>query len=294
MTDLTLSLVLPVKGAQEELDACLSDVDKFTQDETWELIVIDDNSPDVLSLNNQDRALWRLVRREGESAASAARNTGAELCKGTYIVFLSSFLSYPSDYIENLKAFIVDNRFDFAQHPIVVSGENSLSHFQGFIGDQSRRVNTTSENLSIKQSLFTAAIIKRDTFTTLGGFDSEMTHYGGHEMDLIYRMDQAGFKRRLEINDIVLKRNQVSDKAKTVSRLREYGRTGLPSLLSKHPKLKQLVLPHQILWWVGSRFGITKVAESILSNRIDKDRKLSFAAYRLYLHLVVRNAWDAR
>lgn len=294
MSDLTLSLVLPIKGSQEELDACLSDVGKLTKAETWELIVIDDNSPHVLSLNNQDRAAWRLVRREGESAASAARNTGAELSKGKHIVFLSSFLSYPNDYIEKVNAFIAENSFDFAQHPIVVSNENSLNHFQSFIGNQSRRVDSTGENLSIKQSLFTAAIIKRDTFIQHGGFDSNMTHYGGHEMDLIYRMDKAGLNKRIEIKDVVLKRKQVSNKTKTVSRLREYGRTGLPNLINKHPELKDVVLPLGWLWRAGSLLGLTKALEGVLSTRIEKDRRLSYGAYRLYLHLVVRNAWDVR
>lgn len=293
MTAPDISFILPIKGTQAELDASLFQISKFTANSPWELIVVDDNSPELLSLGDSTSTNWSIVRREGTSGAAAARNEGAKISGGHHLVFMSSFLQYPPDYVEKVKAFISANAFDFAQHPIVAPGDANLNFFQKFIGNQQTRV-SASETLPVKQSLFTAAIIKRAIFQELGGFDASMLHYGGHEMDLIYRMDKAGFNRRIEANELPLKRLVVSDHSRTVDRLREYGSTGLPSLLKKHPELKKSILPLAWAWWPMSVLGITRRVEKCLSKRVDKNKKLTHYVYRLYLHLIVRNAWDAR
>ncbi|MCF7806959.1 MAG: glycosyltransferase [Candidatus Marinimicrobia bacterium] len=294
MAVVDISLILPINGTQAELEVFLADINGFAGEISWELIVIDDASNEKLSLGNWQHDNWRIIHHEEQRGAAAARNTGAEDSSGDHLVFMSSFLSYPSDYIDSLNKFISDREFDFAQHPITTFDEKSLDPFQRFIGNQHTRVKAKGEFLPIKQSLFTAAVIKRETFELIKGFDPEMKHYGGHEMDFIFRMDKAGFNRRLEIKEIILKRRQIPDKLQTLKRLREYGRTGLPNLLQKHPELKGDILPQEWLWRILAILGLTRAIERCLSKTIDKNRKLSHSIYRLYLHLVVRNAWDAR
>ena len=290
MDTLKLTVVLPVLGKQEELDRFLEPFHGFKQDGSWELIVVDDHSPTPLMV---DDGSWQLIRTQERSGAARCRNIGADRARGEYLVFLSSFLLIPDNYLEKLRRFIEENDFEYAQHPLVVAEGVSVDHFQSFLGNQIQRV-TGSAGLSIKQSLFTSALIKRSVFEDLGGFDAEMQHYGGHELDLIYRLEKADYRKRLMIKSIPLGRNSVSDETRTRSRLQEYGSTGLPNLLAKHPELKRVVLPLDIIWKPFWLFGLTRLLESIIRSQIERNLKLPQIIYRLYLHLVVRNAWESR
>lgn len=289
-----LSVVLPARGLQSDLDHILGDLRKNKQDGIWELIVVDDASFPALTLGDAPPDNWRLERTQENAGAARARNLGAERARGEYLVFLSMFLSLPGAYIERIKTFILETKFDFAQHPIEKAPDVPATHFQEYIANQSERISLHNNSPSIKQSLFTAAIIRRDVFIDLGGFDPAMQHYGGHEMDLIYRMDNAGYGNRVLIKEIPLQRVKVEEHKIIRSRLKEYGSTGLPALLKKHPVLKSDLLKWPVFWNVFSKIGLGRFLEKQIKTKIDNNIKMKRLTYRIYLHLVVRNAWDAR
>ena len=285
------SLILPVRGSQAELDEWLEPVKGFPEDGSWELMVIDDNSREPLALIDTP---GQLIRLEKDSGAAISRNAGASRSTGDYLVFLSVFLMLPEDYLQKLTEFVNDHDFDFAQHPLFVQPGDRQDHFQAFIGNQRDRTSTRTENLKIKQSLFGAAVVRRSTFEALGGFDVTMQHYGGHEMDLIYRMEKNGYSRRILIDAIPLKRLKISKHSSVRDKLREYGHTGLPNLLAKHPELKTEILLHGTTWKLFQAPGLTSLMEYVISVLVDSNIKLPHYVYRLYLHLIMRNAWDGR
>jgi len=41
-------------------------------------------------------------------------------------------------------------------------------------------------------------------------------------------------------------------------------------------------------------FSLPKLIEKMIDRHVEQDRALTNKKYRLYLHLIVRNAWDAR
>lgn len=294
MVGCELSLVLPVHDDQENLDRILGELQNNQPDPKWEVLVVDDGSPQPLTLSTEAPEQWQVVRLETQSGAAVARNAGVKKARGEHIVLLSVFLKIPPDYISRVETFIKDYQFDFAQHLLKKAPEISATHFQRFLANQSRRVSDSSENLSIKQSLFTAAIIKKESFCKLKGFDESMQHYGGHEMDLIYRLDRAGYTKRMIIPELSLERIKLESHTRTRQRLQEYGKTGLPNLLKKHPELKAEILTRPLLWRVLAILGLTGFTENRILKKIEVDRKLPGMTYRLYLHLIVRNAWDAR
>jgi len=291
MGKLDFSLIVPVRGKQEDLDAFLVPVRSFSRDGSWELIVIDDHSDEVLEL---DGSIGTIIRAPSQSGAAVSRNMGAEKAVGDYLVFLSVFLVLPEGYIDKLKDHISENKFDYSQHPVAVTPGVDLDFFQKFLGNQTQRMAGGKATIPIKQSLFTAALVKKDVFVEVGGFDATMKHYGGHEMDIVYRMDKAGYRERVLTPSITLNRMRISDHRKTVSRLREYGRTGLPNLLEKHPELGRDILSHPHIWTIASALFLGKAMESFISSLVMLNIKLPKIIYRLYLHLIVRNAWDSR
>ncbi len=289
-----LSIVLPVYNDQDNLDRFLAELRVNDCHQPWELIVVDDGSPDRLSLGESPMENWQLIRHDQQRGAGAARNDGVRRARGEYIILLSVFLRIPEDYLERIARFGLFSEFDFAAHLLEPAPELALDHFQRFLAGQKDRSAPVNGQLSIKQSLFTAAIIKKEPYCKLKGFDESMHHYGGHEMDLIYRLDQAGYSNRTVIPDFPLQRVKIERHGRIRDRLQQYGSVGLPALLHKHPELNSQILIQPLLWRILSLVGLPKIIEKRLAQKIEANRKLPRLSYQLYLHLIVRNAWAAR
>lgn len=289
-----LSIILPVNSDQENLDRILADLSGNPPDESWEVIVVDDGSSIALQLSGKSPDHWNIYRNENRQGAAVARNIGVKHARGEFIILLSVFLKIPDNYIHRIREFIKNHHFDVAQHLVEKSPNSKADHFQAFLASQKGRLTRVSGNLPVKNTQFGAAVFKKEMFLEVGGFDETMNHYGGHELDLAYRLDQKGYSTRVFIEDLPLGRVKLETHASVRSRLQEYGRIGLPALLKKHPELKKTILLYPKIWWLLKIFGISKGLENRLNKHIEHNIELSKRQYRLYLHLLVRIAWDAR
>lgn len=289
-----ISIVLPVIDDQNNLNRILAELASNPADNSWEVIVVDDGSKTPLQIPENSQESWHLFRNETRQGAAISRNRGAEIAIGEHLVFLSVFLKIPADYIQKMRQFINEHEFDFAQHLIVSEPEINTTHFQQYLTGHKDRLGSSSTSLHIKNCQFAAAVIKKETFSSVQGFDESMQHYGGHELDIVYRLDQAGQSKRILVEGLSLPRVSVENHRAIQSKLREYGKTGLPNLLSKHPELQRTIIVKPILWTIISVLGIPRILEKHYFEQIEADKPLSNYSYRIYLHLIVRNAWDAR
>ena len=290
----TISIILPVYNDQENLNRVLSEFANNQQDGSWEIIVVDDGSTKPVKVAETLLGKGQLIQNPTNQGVAVARNAGIRKARGEYVVLLSVFLRIQNDYVKKLKQFIESNKFDFAQHLIQARQSMESTKFQQFIGAHADRIGSSPANLSITNCQFAAAVIKKETLVAVRGFDESMQHYGGHELDLIYRLDQAGYKKRVLISDIVLQRVKLEDHKSIQERLREYGQIGLPNLLKKHPELTRVILKKPTIWFILAFVGIPYWLENRISHQIEANQPLSLFTYRLYLHLLMRNAWDAR
>ena len=294
MAELDLSIVLPVYDDQKNLDRVLAEFSANPPVDKWEVIVVDDGSPEPLELTTAAPDHFKLFRNENRRGAARARNTGVKQAQGEFVILLSVFLKIPQDYISQLLSFIKTHTFDVAQHLLVKGAGLEADHFQTFLVDQRVRTSNASENLPVKNTQFGAAILKKSIFIEVDGFDETMDHYGGHELDLAYRLDQKGYSTRIIIENLPLERVKLESHEKVRARLQEYGRVGLPALLKKHPQLKRTILIYPFLWPLLKTIDLPKSMERRFKRRIEQDIELTRRQYRIYLHLIVRNAWDAR
>lgn len=92
-----ISIIVPVYKAEKYLNACIDSILKQTY-EDFELILIDDGSPDRCPMVCDDYALKDKrvkVIHQKNSGVAVARNNGLEIATGEYITFVDS-----DDYID--------------------------------------------------------------------------------------------------------------------------------------------------------------------------------------------------
>lgn len=111
-----ISVIVPVYNVEKYLHQCVDSIlaQTFTD---FELILVDDGSPDSCGMicdtyANQDLRV-RVVHQEN-GGISAARNTGLDMAKGKYIVFVDSDDYVSKDYLEKLYSCLVHNNADIS------------------------------------------------------------------------------------------------------------------------------------------------------------------------------------
>ena len=106
MNDGMISIIVPVYRTEAWLEKCVRSVLAQT-DGDWELILVDDGSPDNAGalcdrLAGEDARI-RVIHQEN-AGVSAARNRGLDEARGAFAVFLDSDDWVDADYLERLRA----------------------------------------------------------------------------------------------------------------------------------------------------------------------------------------------
>lgn len=108
------SIIVPVYNVEKYLDKCLASILRQTF-KNFECIIIDDGSPD-----NSNAIIDKYVKldqrfkvlHQKNMGVSAARNTGLDIAKGDYIIFVDSDDYIADDYLEKLALKIADTDAD--------------------------------------------------------------------------------------------------------------------------------------------------------------------------------------
>lgn len=123
-----VSIVVPVYCAAPYIAETIEMVEKQTY-QNWELLLIDDHSPDnsaeIIQGIIEERSgqalpdpggteRIRLIRKEKNEGAAKARNTGIELAKGRYIAFLDADDLWHPEKLEKELSFMKQKQAAFA------------------------------------------------------------------------------------------------------------------------------------------------------------------------------------
>ena len=107
-----VSVILPVYNENGNIEELVRQVYHYTGNDLFEVIVVDDNSPDgtadiVRKLKKKRRNL-RLVVRKNEKGLPSAIWRGIQESRGNIVVWLDGDLSHPPKYIPKMLKFIGD------------------------------------------------------------------------------------------------------------------------------------------------------------------------------------------
>lgn len=131
-----VSIIVPCYKVESYLPNCIKSVISQTYD-NWELILIDDGSPDKSGQICDDFTLIDpriTVIHKSNGGPSSARNSGLDIMKGEYVTFLDSDDFWHRDYLKVLMDILAQNKADVVQCDFVLGNSiefpsiNSLTH----------------------------------------------------------------------------------------------------------------------------------------------------------------------
>lgn len=168
-----ISIIIPVYNVKKYLDRCLKSVLAQTYT-NLEIIIVDDGSTDGSGNLCDDYALIDsriVVVHQKNSGLSSARNTGLDIAKGNYLLFVDSddwigvdFVSYLYNKIQSYSADIVSTRliFSYEKNDTMI-----YKHFRNMSSDLLLTSEKALEALLYRKILSTSAagkLYKADLF----------------------------------------------------------------------------------------------------------------------------------
>jgi dolichol-phosphate mannosyltransferase len=140
-----VSVIVPTYREAENLSQLTARVDQTLATRDYEIVIVDDNSPDdtvaVCSWLTRYFPV-RLIVREQERGLSSAVMTGLREASGSMAVVMDGDLSYPPESIPELLAPLETGRADFVIGSRYVEGASAAQDWRLF-----RRVNSLTATL---------------------------------------------------------------------------------------------------------------------------------------------------
>ncbi len=110
-----LSIILPIYNVEQYLKECLDSLIQQNTKFSYEIVCIDDGSPDhsidILEEYRKKYSFIRIIRQENRGL-SGARNRGLDEAKGRYITFVDSDDKIASDMVEVMLKEAIQNDYD--------------------------------------------------------------------------------------------------------------------------------------------------------------------------------------
>jgi GT2 family glycosyltransferase/glycosyltransferase involved in cell wall biosynthesis len=193
-----VSIVIPNYNGREYIEGCLQSLIEMNFPcREVEIIVVDNGSSDgSVDLINRNWPDVKLIINKENLGFSRAANQGAAAASGDYIAFLNSDMQVDKNWLSKLLEVIRDG--------IAIAG-SKVMNWDGtaidFFGrpDDAFCLSRGSDLITykkVKPSLFAsggAALICRDIFRKVGGFDSDFFLYQ-EDIDLGWRLWLQGYK----------------------------------------------------------------------------------------------------
>jgi len=190
---LDLSIILPTYNEAENIALLIESILQEIEDKQFEIIVVDDNSPDgtwkiVQQLQEHNPSI-RLIRRIGERGLASALQTGISSGQGKMILWMDCDFSHPPDLIP--KMIRMAKKFDVViASRFVEGGRSQYSPERTLASLLVSYFARTVLDPSVKDYTSGFVICYREVFdkVTLTG------HHGEYFIGFVYRCLKNGYK----------------------------------------------------------------------------------------------------
>lgn len=200
------SVIVPAFNAESSIGECLDAlIDQTIGRAEYEIIVVDDGSndstPDIVGRYKG----VRLVKQQN-SGPAAARNNGAGIAVAPIIVFTDSDCSPQRDWLENMIAPLeADQKIVAAKGAYRTRQRELAARFVQLEYQDKYRILTRDEYIDFIDTY--SAAFRKDVFLTFGGYDTSFKVACAEDVELSYRMGNAGHKMIFNPKAIVFHRH---------------------------------------------------------------------------------------
>jgi len=198
-SNLKVAVIAPVYNDSATLEICLQAIKTVTKFPNWELIVVDDASPDDSS-QIAERFGARVIRLDQNSGVAAARNVGARATDADILIFVDADIIPQPGALETMVNTLQTRPEIHAVGAYPVPGDLSPQWSAHFVGLRSAwgyhwNEGETERPFSGVQS--ECGAIKREVFEALGGFSERHRGVGMEEFHMAHEMERRGFRHLL-------------------------------------------------------------------------------------------------
>jgi len=190
-----ISVIIPVYNQRDNLKTCLDAVlSSLYRD--YEVIVVDDCSNDG-SLEVVSEYGCRIVKCGMQSGPAAARNKGAAVSNGEILLFVDADVIVEKSTISKLVEYF-DNHSDAAA---VIGTYSDSSPYKDFFSQYKNLIQHYVDRHieECTHAFWTGCgAVKKQIYYSMGGFDERFTMSSVEDIDLGYRMTDAGHKIYLD------------------------------------------------------------------------------------------------
>jgi GT2 family glycosyltransferase len=189
-----ISVIIPVHNGGDSFRRCLSSLDKSTVSPD-EVIVVSDADTDGSWLVAQEFGA-KVIRMPINGGPAKARNLGASAATGDILYFVDADVVISQNAISQVKK-AFENESDLAaligSYDDEPGASNFLSQYKNLFHHYNHQI--------AREEAFTfwgaCGAIRREVFLSLGGFDESYRRPSIEDIELGYRIRQAGYKIKL-------------------------------------------------------------------------------------------------
>lgn len=180
-----LSVIIPCFNSGTYLTEAIASIETYEGRYKIEVIIIDDGSTEhrTLGLLNQYRKKLTVLE-QANKGPGAARNAGCKIAKGKYLLFLDSDNKLSNNYIHKTLDYLYDNLDIDVLYTNVIFFDSNESRFKPDVFD--------IEKILDKNYIDTCAVVKKDFFEKIGGFDENKVLIGREDWELWIRCYSNG------------------------------------------------------------------------------------------------------
>ncbi|TVT34245.1 glycosyltransferase [Amycolatopsis rhizosphaerae] len=233
-----VSVVIPTYGHWDYTRRCLESIELALPVTPFEVIVVDDASPD----DSADRVAAcpgvRLVRAPRNLGFIGACNLGAEHARGELIMFLNNDTEVRPGWLDKLVELVEDREDVGLVGSKLIYPDGTLQESGGIIWADGTGWNY-GRNQQANEPWFqtvrevdycsgAALLVRRDLFEKIGGFDPRFAPAYYEDTDLAFAVRAAGYRTMVQPASVVVHHEGVSngtDLASGVKRHQELNRT---------------------------------------------------------------------
>jgi glycosyltransferase involved in cell wall biosynthesis len=237
------SIIIPTCNNLERLKDCLAAINRFNSKDFEVLICIDgstDGTREYLDNSQWDFSFKYFLHPDNlHKGRAATRNLALAYVQGKFILFLDSDMIPREDLLQKHLDILNTSPSSVSIGSInYLNKENNV--WVKYLSTRGVGKFTHEEEIPYNYFIVPNTAMPSAYFIKSGGFDEQLSGYGGEDMEFGYRI-QKHFNTSFYCNSkAVVDSIQHKKLSEALKEHKEYASGNLPAIIKKHPELKQV------------------------------------------------------